>query len=283
MPTALARLLTLVAALVSLTSVVAETITAAGSDTLVSLGQKCAAAYQAKHPETKILVAGGGEAAAFEALAEHKINLATVSRSIRFRETDACKKVFGQRPTEFKLGVNGAVVYVNADNPLKVLNYDELAAVFTGKTRNWKNLGGPDLPITVYGVDTNSAAGELFVVEVMMRQPLTNDLQIIPGPELLKAIAQDKHAIGFGSLASLDGTRALQIKRAVSSTPVEPTPDAIANRFFPISRFIYCYLDPAANQGDLKSYLLWLHSDEGQRLVSESGYFPLPAKWRTNP
>ena len=276
----LAHLIGLVALMVAHTSAIAQTITSAGSDTLVVLGEKWADTYRAKHPEMKINVAGGGAASAFAALAERKINLATVSRSVRYKEMEACKKVFGRRPTEYKLGVNGAVVYVNADNPVKVLNYDELLAVFTGKVRNWKKLGGPDLPITLYGQDTNSAAGELFVLEVLMGHSPTNDLQIGTGPELLKAIAKDKQGIGFGSLARLEGTRALTIKRAVSSTPAEPTPDAIAARIYPISRFLYGYLDPVANQGDLKAYLQWVQSDEGQRIATESGFFPLPAKWR---
>jgi len=276
-----AILLATVLALVASAS--AQPITSAGSDSLVTLGQKWAETYQTKHSEVKIQVAGGGAAPAFESLAGRRINLATVSRSIRFKETEACTKAFGGRPTEYKLGVNGAVVYVNADNPVKVLNYDELAAVFTGKLRNWKKLGGPDLPIMLYGQDTNSAAGELFVLEVLMGQSPTNDLQIVTSAELLSSIAKDKQGIGFGSLAQGEGTRALTIKRAVSSTPAEPTPDAIATRIYPISRFLYGYLDPVANQGNLKAYLQWIQSDEGQRIANESGFFPLPAKWRLSP
>lgn len=283
MRTSRARIAILIAALAWVQTAFGQTITNAGSDTLIGLGQKWADAYTTKHPETKIQMTGGGAASAFEALAERKINLATVSRSIRFTEAAACEKVFGQRPTECKLGVNGAVVYVNADNPVKILNYDELLAVFTGKTTNWKKLGGPDLAITLYGQNTNSAAGELFVLEVLMGQSPTNNLQIVAGADLLKAIAKDKQGIGFGALAQLEGTRAVTIKRAVSSTPVDPTADTIANRVYPISRFLYGYLDAAANKGEIKAYLEWLGSDEGQRIASESGFFPLPAKWRAKP
>lgn len=261
--------------------VCAQTIHNAGSDSLVGLMQKWADAYTAQHPETKFQVTGGGASNAFAALAERKVNLATVARSIRFKEAAACEKVFGERPKEYKLGVNGVVVYVNTDNPVKILNYDELLAVFTGKTTNWKKLGGPDLPITLYGQDTNSAAGELFLLEVMMGQSPAKELQIVPGAELLKALAKDKQGIGFGPLAKADGVRALSIKRAFSSTPVDPTPDTVANRTYPITRFLYGYLDPAANRGELKAYVEWLGSDDGQRIVSEAGYFPLPAKWRS--
>jgi phosphate transport system substrate-binding protein len=270
----------LLAALTLGRSVSAQPLTINCSDTLVSLSQKWADTYTAKHPDTKIQVTGSGTPAVFATFAAGKCNLVIAPRAMRYKEAQPCVVAFGQRPTEFKVGVNGVAVYVHPDNPVQVLNYDELFDIYKGKRRNWKQFGGRDATITAYGVETNTAAGELFAEEVLSSKGMTNDVHLVAGQELLPSIAHDPNAIGFGAFTPGEGVRALQIKRAFSSTPVEPSSEAIANRIYPISRFLYCYLNPKTNQGEIKSYLDWLRSDEGQQTAAQAGFYVLPPKWR---
>ncbi len=261
----------------------AQSITVRSSDSLLGLGRQWAQTYTARHPEVNIQVDGGSVVAAFTALQQQKAGLVAVSRLMRYQEIEACEHTLGRRPAEFKVGVNGLAVYVNALNPVQVLTYDELAAVFTGKRVNWKDLGGQNAPITLYGQQTNSATGELFVEEVLDGKGPAPSLRVLDGPALLKAIAADRNGIGFGPLASAQGVRALGIKRAFSSTPVEPSDQTISDRLYPISRYLYAYLDPAANQGALKAYVDWIRSEEGQHLAKAAGFFPLPPKSRSGP
>lgn len=261
----------------------AQSITVRSSDTVLKLSQDWAAGYLAKPSAVKIEVSGGSVTNAFAALAEKKARLVTVTRSIRFKEAQACEAALGQRPTEFKLAVNAVSVYVNASNPVKYLTYDELEAIFQGKRRNWQKLGGTSAPVIAFGVQTNTPVGELFIEEVLAGKSLTNDVQIVADAELLRAIAREANAIGFGPLASADGVRAIGIKRAFSSTPVPPSEETISNRTYPISRFVFGYADPAAIQDDLKAYVDWIRGEEGQQIGRQAGYFPLAAKWRTTP
>jgi len=260
-----------------------QTLTIKTSETLVGLSQKWAEAYMAAHARAKIETAGGETSAAFAALAERKASIAMVSRGIRYKEAQPCEAAFGSRPTEFKVAVNGVAVYVNANNPVKVLTYDELEGIFKGKQRNWKAMGGQDAPIVVYSVATNTPAGELFVEEVLAGSAPAGDVRVMAGAEMLKAIAGNVSAIGFGPLAQAEGVRPLNIKRVFSSTPVAPSGDAISNRTYPISRWVYGYIDPATNKEDIKSYLGWIRSEAGQQIAKQAGFFPLPAKWRTSP
>lgn len=273
----------LTVALGSALSSLAQSVTSKGSDSLVGLGQKWAAAYGPRHPEVKLQVEGGGAVAAFAALREQKANLATVSRLMRYQEAEACESALGRRPAEYKVGVNGLAVYVNANNPVKVLTYDELGGIFRGKYGNWKELDGLDAPISLYGQPTNSAAGELFGEEILNGKACAAGLRTLGAAELLKAIATDRNAIGYGPLLPAQGVRALAVKRAFSSTPVEPTEETIANRLYPIARYLYIYVNPAAYQGALKAYVDWIRSDEGQQIVKAAGFYPLPAKFRSSP
>ena len=258
----------------------AQTITVKGSDTLLGLSQKWAEAYTAKHPGIAFQVTGGGAPAAFAALAEKKLDIALVSRSIRYKEAEPCEAAFGQRPAEYRLAVSGLAVYVNTNNPVKVLSYDELFGIFKGKHKNWKELGGGELAISVYAQETNSVHGELFGEEVLNGKGISTEVHILAGPDILKTIASDPKGIGFGAFIQTEGVRPLSIKRAFSSTPVAPTEEAIANRIYPISRFVYCYTAPTGIKNETKAYLGWIRSDEGQQIAREAGYYPLPAKWR---
>ena len=283
MKAAFGGILALLVVSFSATMGLAQLTTVQSSDSLLSLNQKWADAYKSKHAEARFEVTGGNTAGALTALADRKANIAVIPRAIRFKETQACEAALGKRPSEFKVGVVGAAVFVHSNNPVTVLMYEELENVFKGKFRNWKQLGGKDAPIIVYGVGTNTAAGELFGEEVLNGKGVTNDVQIVAQEALFKTIAENPNAIGFGPFAQANGVRALDIKRTYSSTPVRPSADDIANRIYPISRFLFSYLSPVADQTAGKAYLDWIRSDEGQQIAAQAGFYVLPNKWRAAP
>jgi ABC-type phosphate transport system substrate-binding protein len=96
-------------------------------------------------------------------------------------------------------------------------------------------------------------------------------------PPGFKAVAADPNGIGFGALILAEGVQTLSIKRAYSSTPVIPDADNISRRIYPISRYVYSYINPAANPEEIKAYLDWIRSDEGQQVAKEAGFYALPA------
>lgn len=282
MTSTLAKVLAFITVIAPLASASGQTLTIQGSDTLLSLSQKWAEAYKAKHPGAVLHVAGGGTAAAFAALAEKKLDIVLISRSIRYKEVQACEAAFGQRPAEYKVGVSGLAVYVNTNNPVKVLTYNELFGIYRGRYRSWKQVGGGESAISVYGQTTNSVHGELFAEEVLNGKSIGTEVRLLTGSDILKAIAKDLKAIGYGAFIRAEEIRPMTIKRVFSSTPVAPSEEAIANRVYPISRFLYCYINPTADRSDAKAYLDWIRSDEGQRVARDAGYYPLPAKWRSS-
>jgi phosphate transport system substrate-binding protein len=274
----LAAIIALITAVISLSTASGQTLTVKVSDTLLSLNQKWVEAYKAKHPTAEIRVTGEGTAATFATLAEKKADLVVVSRAIHFKEAQACEAAFGRRPVEGKVAVSGLAVYVNTNNPVKVLNYDELYDIFHGESKNWKVLAsGKDQAISVYAQATNSVHGELFNEEVLSGRGFSAGVHLLAGQDVIKAVATDPNGIGFGALTLAEGVQTLSIKRAYSSTPVIPDADNISRRIYPISRFVFSYINPAANPEEIKAYLDWIHSDEGQQVAKEAGFYALPA------
>jgi phosphate transport system substrate-binding protein len=256
-------------------------LTVKGSDTLVILAQKWAEVYMSRHPEVKIQVTGGGSGIGFAALQNGTTDLADASRPIRPAERAACIKSFGKNPREYKVALDGLSVYVNADNPLAELSLTQLEQIFTGKVRNWKQLGGADVPITLYSRENSSGTYEFFKEHVLAGQDFASSAQTMPGTAaLLQAVSKDKNGIGYAGAAYGRGAKALKIKRAAEEPAIEPTEENVVSGKYPIWRYLYNYLDPAKDKGQLAAYLNWVRSAEGQKIVKDVGYYPLPETLR---
>ena len=276
--------LALGAVLVSVVSLAhAGNITVKGSDTLVVLAQKWAEVYMGKNPGVKIQVTGGGSGVGLAALQNNQTDIADASRPIKPAEIGACIKAFNKKPREYKVCLDGLSVYVNAGNPLTELSLEQLEKIFTGKIKNWKELGGADAPITVVSRENSSGTYEFFKEHVLKGQDFVASAQTMPGTAaVIQSISKDAKAIGYGGAAYGQGAKALKIKKDDSSTAIEPTEENVLSGKYPIWRYLYNYLDPAKDKGEIAAYLNWVRSDEGQKVVKEIGYYPLPANLREN-
>jgi phosphate transport system substrate-binding protein len=275
------QFVTLIAILGAALSTQAATITAKGSDTLVILAQKWAEIYMGKHPETKIQVTGGGSGTGFAALQNKTTDLANASRKIKPKEIEACVRAFGRRPTEYKVALDGLSIYLNESNPVAELSLEQLAAVFTGRIRNWKQVGGADAPITIYSRENSSGTYEFFKEHVLEGRDFAASAQTMPGTAaLLQAVAKDKNGIGYGGAAYGAGAKHIRVKKDESSPGLEPTQETVINGSYPIWRHLFIYINPALDKGETAAYLNWIRSDEGQSVVKNVGYYPLPANLR---
>ena len=256
----------------------AATITVKGSDTLVILAQKWAETYMGLKPAIKIQVTGGGTGTGFAALQDRTTDLCDASRKIKAKEIEGCIKAFGKRPTEYKVALDGLSVYVSADNAVKELSLDQLEGIFTGKIKNWKDVGGADAAITVYSRENSSGTYEFFKEHVLKGKDFAASAQTMPGTAaVLQAVGKDKGGIGYGGGAYGAGAKHLAIKKDDASPAVEPTEETVVNGTYPIWRYLFVYVNPALDKGDIGAYLNWIRSAAGQKVVKEVGYYPLPA------
>lgn len=258
-------------------------ITVKGSDTLVVQAQKWAEVYMTKNRKVKIQVTGGGTGTGFAALQNQTTDLCNASRKIRAAEIGECIKNFGKRPTEYKVCLDGLTVYVNAENPVKELTLEQLLLLFTGKLKNWKEVGGNDAPITLYSRENSSGTYEFFKEHVLQGKDFAANAQTMAGTAaLLQAVAKDKNGVGYGGAAYGAGAKHLAIKKTESSPAIEPNEETVVKGTYPIWRYLYIYVNPALDKGEIAAYLNWIRSDAGQAVVKDVGYFPLPAHLREN-
>ncbi len=260
----------------------AGSITVKGSDTLIVLAQKWAEVYMGEHKDVKIQVSGGGTGVGFAALQNQTTDLCDASRKAKSAEIANCVKVFnGKRPTEYKVALDGLSVYVNPENPVKELTLDQVKDIFTGKVKNWKAVGGADAPITVYSRENSSGTYEFFKEHVLKGSDFAASAQTQQGTALIvQSVVKDKNAIGYGGAAYGGSSKLLAIKKDENSPAIVPNEETVVNGTYPIWRYLFVYLDPSKDKGEIAAYLNWIRSDEGQKYTKEVGYYPLPKNLR---
>jgi phosphate transport system substrate-binding protein len=252
-------------------------ITVTGSDTLVVLARKWADVYMSNNAATRIQVTGGGSGIGIAALQKKTTDLCDASRTLTAEEIAVCISVFDKRPTEYKVALDGLSVFVHPQNSVSELTLDQVAKVFTGKIRNWKELGGQDAPVTVYGREHVSGTYEFFKENVLHGREFDASTQTMPDTiALLRAVAKDVNGVGYGGSAYGRGSKALRIRRTASSPAIEPNESNVVKGVYPIWRYLYIYVNPAIDQDEIANFLNWIRSDQGQSLVKDVGYFALP-------
>lgn len=263
----------LLASSVAYATVVRNRVTIKGSDTMVIMVQRLAEEYMGKFKGKVIQVSGGGSGVGIAALINKTTDIANASRQIKDSERNAIKKAWGKDPREFKVALDGITIYVHPDNPVKDLTLAQLKDIFTGKITSWKEFGWEDKPIIVYTRENSSGTYVFFKEHVLLNQDYTRSAQSMPGTaSVVNAVSQEKYSIGYGGVAYAKGVKIMPVRKDANSPAYLPEEENIKKAIYPISRYLYMYTceydDP-----DVKSFIDWVLTDEGQGVVAKVGYF----------
>lgn len=246
-----------------------EKITVKGSDTMVILAQRWAERYMNKNSGISIQVTGGGSGTGINALINGTTDICNSSRPMKSSEIQKLKERFGTSGIEIKCAKDGLTVYMNEGNSVSGLSMQQLKDIYTGKITNWSQVGGNDAKIILYSRENNSGTYVYFKDNVLKGADYAPSAQNLPGTAaVVNAVAKDRNGIGYGGMAYAKGIKHVKINN------VEPTTENIANGSYPITRFLYMYLRNRPT-GEMKSYIDWILSSEGQKIVTEIGYFPI--------
>ncbi|MES1172415.1 MAG: phosphate ABC transporter substrate-binding protein [Bacteroidota bacterium] len=267
------------AALVSIAGVpgfaAAASITIKGSDTMVILGQRWAEEYMKKNPATTIQVTGGGSGTGVSALINGTTDICQSSRSINVAEKEKLRDRYNTTGTEIPVARDGLAVYVSASSPLAEISMDQLKLVFTGKITNWKELGGPDAKIIVYSRENSSGTYVFFKEHVLKGADYTPRAQTMPGTAaVVNAVSKEKFGIGYGGAAYAKGIKILKVKKDAASPGVLPEQANVKDGSYALSRPLFFYTRNKPS-GDIKAFVDWVLSGDGQAIVTKVGYFPI--------
>jgi phosphate transport system substrate-binding protein len=220
--------------------IAAQTITIKGSDTLLLLGQRWSEVFMSQNPNVTIQVTGGGSGVGFAALINGSTDICEASRPIKPGEIDKLKERFNSPGVEIPVARDGLSVYVNDENPITELTMDQLKQIYLGKVLNWKEVGGADSKIIMYGRENSSGTYAFFKEHVLGNQDFAAQVQGLPGTAaVVNAVAKDKLGVGYGGAAYAKGVRQLKIKKDAQSTAYEPSLENVKSGTYPLSRYLF--------------------------------------------
>jgi phosphate transport system substrate-binding protein len=249
-------------------------ITVKGSDTMVILAQRWAETYMKANPDISVQVTGGGSGVGLAALINGTTDIANSSRPIKQTEMEKVKSRYNTLPVEIPCAKDGITVFLNEANKVDQLTIKQLSDIYSGRVTNWKQVGGEDADIRLYGRE-NSSGTYVYFKDFVVKTDYAASCQTLPGTAaVVNAVKKDKYGIGYGGAAYAEGVKHCAVSKDDKSQAYRATAETVAAGQYPITRYLYMYLRNRPS-GDIKKYIDWILSPDGQKLVTEIGYFPV--------
>lgn len=248
-----------------------------GSDTMVILGQRWAETYMKANPGMTITVTGGGSGTGIAALINGTTDICESSRPMKDKEKDDVKAKRSNPAVETKVALDALAVYVSEKNDLTELSVPQLAKIYKGEAKTWKDIGGKSTkPIVLYGRENNSGTYGYFKEHVLDNKDFAAGVQTLAGTSaVVAAVKGDENGIGYGGIAYSEGVRVLKLKKDDAGSAIGASLETAQNGSYPLSRFLFFYT-AGEPQGSMKKFIDWVRGPDGQKVIEEVGYYPLP-------
>jgi phosphate transport system substrate-binding protein len=237
-----------------------------GSTTVLPIAQKGAEVYMKKNPTVKIFVSGSGSGTGIKALIDGTTDIATSSREAKDKEVASGKKK-GVTLTPHKVALDGIVPVVHPSMKIDNLTMKQLRAIYNGKIKRWKEIGGPNRPISVVSRDTSSGTYEVWESKVLKGDKVRADaLLVASNGQAVQTVAQNRFAIGYIGIGYFDKS-----VKALKVNDKHATSNSVRDGSWPIARPLYMYTNGTPS-GVIGKFINFMMSKEGQKVVNEVKY-----------
>ena len=266
-----------------------------GSDTLANLMTLWAEEFKRAYPLVNVQVQAPGSSTAPIGLAERTVNLGPMSRLMKDTEVSSFEESYGYKPTLIAVAIDSLAVFVHKDNPIDGLTLQQVDAIFS-TTRtcgasesidSWGQLGlqGPwaSRSIQIYGRNSVSGTYGYFKQHMLCNGDFKKTVTEQPGSaSVVQSVSTSVNGIGYSGIGyATSSVRAIPLSPGTGNPFVEPTPENTLGGKYPLSRFLYIYINkvPGEEIDPLTmEFLKMILSKQGQQIVVKDGYIPLPAR-----
>jgi len=238
----------------------------AGGTAHIPVMNEAAKRIMTANPRIRITVAGGGSGVGVQKVGEGLVHIGNTGRPV----SDAEIGKYGLR--SFAFAVDGVAVVVHPGNPVRDLTSQQVRDIFAGKVTRWKEVGGLDERINLYGRDEASGTRKVFQEIALGKGEVAKSANVVPSNGAMKtAVSNDPYAIGYLSLGHVDGKVA-----AVALDGIAATQANARDGTYPVTRRLF--MNTKGEPGGLtRAFLDYILSEEGASIVQAAGYIPLPS------
>ncbi len=247
----------------------AGTVNVNGSTTVLPVMQQVSEAFMQKHSDVTVTISGTGSGNGIKALRDKMTDVAMSSRDLKTKEAADFEK-HGVHPVRTAVALDAIIPVVSPKNGVEALTKEQIRDIFAGKITNWKEVGGADAPIVVVGRDSSSGTFECWQ-ELVMGKTRVSARALLQSSNggVVQSVTSNPNAIGYIGVGYLDG----QVKGVIVNG-VKPSAETAKDGTWPISRELYLFT-AGEPQGDVRKLVDFALSQEGQELVSKTGFVPL--------
>lgn len=254
-----------------------------------------AEAFKRVYPNVNVQIQAAGSSTAPPALTEGTSNLGPMSRKMKDKEHEAFEKKTGYKPLAIPVALDALAVYVHKDNPVEGMTIKQVDTIFSqnrkcggSNTINaWGELGlGGEWSvrkIQLYGRNSVSGTYGYFKKKALCKGDYKNNVNEQPGSSsVVQSVSSSLNGIGYSGIGyKTSGVRAVPLAKKDGGHFVEATPANAVNKKYPLSRYLYVYVNKKPNQPLPpleREFIKLVMSKAGQEMVVKDGYIPLPAK-----
>ena len=240
-----------------------------GSTTVLPIAQAAAEAYMDKNADVNITVRGGGSGVGISSLIDSTCDIGDSSRPIKASEiASALGK--GVDPKANVIAMDGICVIVNPANGVSALSKKQVKQIFTGEINDWAQVGGQGGKIVVVSRDTSSGTYEAFGTLALEGAKVRPDALLQASNQAVAStIGQTASGIGYIGLGYVTSS-----VKALTLNGVDCSKTTVLNNTYAYSRPLFMYTN-GKPQGEIKKFIGWLLSADGQKLVEAQGFVPL--------
>ena len=246
---------------------VSQKLTLTGASTIAPLATELARRFELLHPGTRVNVQTGGSARGINDVRRGIADIGMVSRALKPEEKDLQAHTIAR---------DGIGIILHSSNPVAALSRQQISDIYTGKTVNWKAVGGRDARITVVNKAEGRSTLELFLGYLKLKN---SDIKphVIIGDNVqgIKTVIGNPDAIGYVSIGTAE-------YEAANGAPIKMLPlDSVAattvnvrNGTFPLSRPLNL-VTPAEPEGLARDFIEFARSKQAHDLVKAQYFVPV--------
>mgnify|MGYP000559330836 FL=1 len=245
------------------------TITAAGSSALKPLADDAADSFLNDHPDVSITIDAGGSGEGLKQVSEGTVDIGNSDVAAEDKlDATAAKELVDHQVCVVTMApiVNKDV----AEAGVKSLTKEQLISIFTGKTTNWKDVGGPDENIVLVTRPESSGTRATFQKYALdgNEEASNTSMETDDSGVLLTNVKSTNGAIGYVALSYLTGDAGVE---TVAIDDVEPTLENTYSGKYPVWTFEHMYTKGEPNEVT-KAFLDYITGDEYGTQMEKLGY-----------
>lgn len=250
-----------------------NTVVIRGSNTFgEELSPDLIAEFKKTHPAIKFDIETKATGYGMAALRVGQCDIAAASRAAIQADLDLAKDA-NLEMNDYLIASYSVAIIAHANNPIANLTKEQVREIFTGKIKNWKDVGGPDAEIHIYIRDPISGTSLGFKEIAMQNEDYAAHPKLATNyTALVTAVAADPHGIGYCGLsqAKTSGVKALTVDG------VEASSATVNSGKYAYARKVRFYTNKARESQAAKDFIQFVVSSKGQEIIQQIGFAPKP-------